>query len=106
MRIQTWDFNYPDIDWKNDTCDKNVNHKASKFLECVHKNYLSQLITEPTHYRGTQTPTLVDVVLTNESDFIYDLELHAPFGKSHHSVVCFALNTCHAKTLQNPVTKY
>ncbi|MCP3853075.1 MAG: hypothetical protein GY694_23025, partial [Gammaproteobacteria bacterium] len=100
------DFNYPDIDWKNDTCDKNVNHKASKFLECVHKNYLSQLITEPTHYRGTQTPTLVDVVLTNESDFIYDLELHAPFGKSHHSVVCFALNTCHAKTLQNPVTKY
>ena len=63
------DFNYPDIDWKNDTCDKNVNHKASKFLECVHKNYLSQLITEPTHYRGTQTPTLVDVVLTNESDF-------------------------------------
>ena len=100
------DLNYPDIDWKNDTCDKNSAHKASKFLECIHKNYLSQKITEPTHHRGTQSPTLVDIVLTNENDFVYDVNLHAPLGKSHHSVVCFELNTCHTKSIQDPVIKY
>ena len=32
--------------------------------------------------------------------------MYAPLGKSHHSVVCFDLNTCYTKPIQNPVLKY
>ena len=104
--VLTGDFNYPDINWAHDYCDKSVNNKASKFLECIHKNYLNQLINESTHHRGTQTPTLVDLLLTNESDFVYDVNLHAPLGKSHHSVICFNIDSCNVNKTKEPVVKF
>lgn len=64
------------------------------------------MITEPTHHRGTQTPTLVDLVLTNANNFIYDVKLHAPLGKSHHSVICFNIDSCQPNNPKEPVVKY
>ena len=100
------DFNYRDINWKDDKCDKAENHKASKFLECIHKNYLHQLILEPTHHRGTQTPSLIDLILTNDSEFIQDIEFHPPVGKSHHSVICFNLNVTLTHKFKESVRKF
>ena len=57
------DFNYRDIDWKKDMSNTNDSHVASKFLDCVHENFLYQLVEEPTHQRGSQTPSLIDLIL-------------------------------------------
>ena len=56
------DFNYRDIDWKKDMSNTNDSHVASKFLDCVHENFLYQLVEEPTHQRGSQTPSLIDLI--------------------------------------------
>ena len=58
--------NFPGIDWAGDTCHKGDNHKASKFLKCIDFNHLTQCIYEPTHHRGTQSPTLIDLILSND----------------------------------------
>lgn len=67
------DFNYPDIDWKDESCNKKMNHKATKFLSCLQQHYLYQIIDTPTHYRGTQTPALIDLIITNDDDLVTDL---------------------------------
>ena len=91
--IITGDFNFPEINWEKEVCDKNESHRASKFLSCVHKNYLNQVVRSPTHYRGTQNPTLIDLILSNDDDPIQNLYFHPPFGSSHHLVLTFTINT-------------
>ena len=86
------DFNYPDINWDTEHCIKDFNHKSSKFLSIVHECFLTQHVNEPTHYRALQTPTLIDLILTNNPEFLNDLKFYPPFGKSHHQVLCFKID--------------
>ena len=81
-------------------------HINSKFLECVHEYYLTQLIKEPTHIRGEQNPTLIDLILCNDSDFVESISHYAPFGLSHHSVICFSLNTYQSDISLPPLVKF
>ena len=39
------DFNYPDIEWEHDHCNKSPEHKSSKFLETINDNVLTQCVT-------------------------------------------------------------
>ncbi|CAJ0918343.1 unnamed protein product [Ranitomeya imitator] len=50
------DFNYPDINWETETCET---HKGNRFLLITKKNYLSQLVQNPT--RGA---ALLDLILS------------------------------------------
>ena len=86
------DFNFPEIDWDRELCDKNENHKASKFLSCIHKNYLHQHVKKPTHHRGIQNPTLIDLIISNEEDLVQNLTHHPPLGNSHHSILTFSVD--------------
>ena len=99
------DFNFPSIDWNKEISDKNEHHKASKFLSCVHKNYLTQHVKKPTHHRGNQNPTLIDLILTNEEDLIHDLKYHPPLGSSHHLVLTFTINASNTAPIMKEVPK-
>ena len=84
------DFNHPEVDWENETTPNNSDHKASIFMEkVIRDNFLYQHVKRPTHYRGEQTPTLIDLVLTNEEGMINNITHRAPIGRSHHQVLCF-----------------
>ena len=104
--IITGDFNFPDIDWELDLSNKSEEHVSSKFLSCTHENYLNQIIDSPTHFRGTQNPTLIDLILSNDSDFIQDVAFHPPFGKSHHAVLTFTIDLNPTDLPKVPVLKY
>ena len=86
------DFNYPEIDWSLEVCKKHKEHKASKFLVTIQRNFLKQHIEEPTHYRGRQTPTLIDLTLSNNPGIIQEISHLPPLGFSHHSVLIMSLN--------------
>ena len=81
------DFNYPKIDWEHYSKSSSPNDLYSKFLECTTDCFFEQFISEPNRGRGSSQPTLIDVVLTNNSDIIEKVNLGAPLGKSDHSVV-------------------
>ena len=84
------DFNHPEVDWENETTPNNSDHKASIFMEkVIRDNFLYQHVRRPTHYRGEQTPTLIDLVLTNEEGMIDNITHKAPIGHSHHQVLSF-----------------
>ena len=86
------DLNYKEINWEELTCNCLDNHLASKFLSTVTENFLTQFVQEATHTRGTQEPTLIDLIIANDHEFISNLVHNVPFGKSHHDVLTFSVN--------------
>ena len=83
------DFNQPDIDWANETAPTSQSHPASIFMEFVRDSFLFQHVMQPTHYRAQQTPTLIDLLFSNEENMISNLRHCSPVGKSHHQCLYF-----------------
>ena len=50
--------------------------------------------------------TLIDLVLSNDNEFVYNLNQCAPFGLSHHSVISFSLNVKQSNVSLPTVTKF
>ena len=53
-------------------------------MEAVRDSFLAQHVTEPTHFRGNDTPNKLVLIFTNESGMIDNLKYLPPIGKSHH----------------------
>ena len=86
------DFNFKEIDWQNEICTTSDDHIAAKFLKCVQKNYLFQHVKSHTHFMPNKHSSLIDLVLTNEPNFVENLSQLDPIGASHHNVITFMCN--------------
>ena len=83
------DFNYKDIDWLTWTTSHNEESKEAKFIETIRDCYLYQHLLEPTRRRGSDNPSLIDLLFTNEALQVSDVEYHAPLGKSDHCIIFY-----------------
>jgi len=73
---------------RHDYCGNCNNHNIEPFLEKVDDLFLFQHITEPTRYRSSDTPSLLDLVFTNECEMI---SFSSPLGNSDHVCIKFDL---------------
>ena len=62
-----------------------------KLIDCIRRNHCIQHVTFPTRCRGTQNPSLLDLVFTN-NDFIESVNCLSPLGKSDHAVLNILCN--------------
>ena len=83
------DFNFTDINWTNWNTTHNEESKEAKFIETVRDCYLYQHITKPTRYRGSDEPSVIDLIFTEEAAQISELEYQPPLDKSDHCVLTF-----------------
>ena len=105
--VMMGDFNYPEIDWQKDSCKSGPNHPARKFLSTIQENSLTQHVTEPTHFRAMQNPTLIDLVFTREDERdVHSMEHLAPLGKSHHVLQSFKIGIAPTKDNTRFTEKY
>ena len=83
------DFNYKQINWEliNIQSDENSNEYA--FTQCINDLYLFQHVKKPTRYRIGNTPSLLDLILTNEEEMIENLQYNPGLGKSDHLILQF-----------------
>jgi hypothetical protein len=79
------DFNLKDINWE-DYSAPNSNLPCQILIDVIRDNHLLQYIKEPTRARGTNTPSILDLVITNKP-FVEDVEFLAPLGKSDHVIL-------------------
>lgn len=86
------DFNYREINWQTRTVRASANHPATSFLDTIDDLFLNQIVETPTHHRGEQQPTLIDLLMTNEENLITVVRHEAPLGSSHHDCLSFNLN--------------
>ena len=83
------DFNFPTINWENWTTPHIEESKEEKFLEAIRDSFLLQHVDEPTRCRGSDDPSLIDLIFTSEENQIRDLQYLSPLGKSDHNVLTF-----------------
>lgn len=86
------DFNFKDINWVSWTTFHNENSKEAKFIETARDCYLYQHNLQNSRRRGNDEPSLIDLIFSDESMHVSDVEHHAPLGKSDHDVITFKFN--------------
>ena len=60
---------------------------ATQFLNCINDNFLIQHVKEPTRFRGSDEPSLIDLIVTDHGQSIDNIVHHPPFGKGDHCVL-------------------
>ena len=84
------DFNFNGINWEEMSCpDQDLSSLNHLFIECIRDCFFFQHVTEPTRQRGTDNPSTLDLIFTNEENMIENLVYAAPIGISDHSVLKF-----------------
>ena len=86
------DFNYKHINWATWTTPHGETSAEAKFIESVRDSFLYQHVEKSTRRRGNDDPSLLDLVLTDESMQVSEITHHAPLGKSDHSIISFDFN--------------
>ena len=79
------DFNLPGIDWNN-WCSSNSNQFETDFINVLKEYYLLQHVSCPTRTIGSDTPHILDLVISNDS-FIEELKYLAPLINRDHRVI-------------------
>ena len=82
------DFNYPNIKWDG----TRVVHNDEIFMEALQDAYLTQLIKKPTRSREGQRENILDLIITNESYFVSNINYAGHLGNSDHIILTFNLN--------------
>ena len=87
------DFNYPEINWESwTTKSDNTERIDNKFIDTVQDNFIFQHVSKPTRWRGTDTPHILDLIMSNEEPMISNLEHMSPLGKRYHCCLTFDFN--------------
>ena len=58
-------------------------------MSCTFDNFLVQHVDEPTRSRGSDVPSILDLIFTNEEGMIDEIRYASPLGKSDHSTIIF-----------------
>ena len=85
------DFNYRQINWKENTVDGSKYSKQCRFYDCIDDSYLSQHVKEFTRKRGTNKPSTLDLIITEigQTQVEPSLDIQAPMGSGDHAVLHF-----------------
>lgn len=90
--ILVGDFNFPCIDWNSWTTTHSENHVSYKFIELMRDNFMYQHIRENTRYQNGQTPSLLDLIFTNNENAVDNIDYGDKLGASDHISITFDIN--------------
>ena len=88
------DFNYPNITFDGSFQGGTIGEEIRQKIEDA---FMVQKVTEPTRRRENQRPTRDDWILTNDEDFVYNIQHLDPMGKSDHDTLLFGLDIVRSK---------
>ena len=83
------DFNYKAINWASWTTTHGDESSQARFVEAVRDSFFHQHVVESTRRRGTNEPSVLDLVFSNETLQVSEIIHNSPLGKSDHDVLTF-----------------
>ena len=78
------DFNRKNINW---ITASSTSDDDGRFVEATRDSFLTQHILTPTRGRGSDEPSILDLLFTSRNESVESVDFHAPLGKSDHSVI-------------------
>ena len=100
------DFNYKGINWESWTTKWGKSSEPGGFVEAIRDAFLFQHVLEPTRKRGSDEPSILDLILTNEELQVSSLVHSSPLGKSDHDVILFNYHAYLDETKPKTVRSY
>ena len=104
LKILVGDFNYLHLDW-NTGMDMETSTEEARFKEATLDCYLQQHVGFITRARGTDNPSCIDWVFTNDNMLLNNISPSSPLGKSDNVVAEADLNV-EIPRKQSTITKY
>jgi len=98
------DFNYPSIDFMDQSVSEGRASDASNFYDKCQDLCLFQHVHEPTRFRAGQRPSCLDYLFTDEENLIQKLHYLSPLGKSDHVTLRWEI-TVHTQELISHLKK-
>ena len=95
------DFNLKQIDWSTLSVNGSSDSLQYQIFDTVNDLFLSETIKQPTRFRGTDKPSNLDWVLTENPDCVIDTMVDSPLGPSDHSLICINYNCVIGKDPNN-----
>ena len=83
------DFNLKLINWSNWTTNHGEESTERRFIETCRDCFLHQHVDRATRRRGTDEPSTLDLIFTNEEMQVSEVQHTPPLGKSDHDVLTF-----------------
>ena len=105
-KLLAGDFNYKEINWESWTTKCGESSEPGGFVEAIRDAFLFQHVLEPTRKRGSDEPSILDLILTNEELQISSLVHSSPLGKSDHDVILFNYHAYLDETKPKTVRSY
>lgn len=99
------DFNYPSINWRTGNATGPDGHPAQQLHDKVQDCFWVQKVEQPTRKRGQDRPSLLDLIITNDSNLIEDINYESPIGNSDHCLLSFEYK-CYIDRPKIKVKKY
>ncbi|KAA3676029.1 uncharacterized protein DEA37_0011181 [Paragonimus westermani] len=97
------DFNAPKINWASVSHQDCGSGFSTSLSTLIRRKAWTQHVTAPTRHRFGQIPSLLDLVITNESHLVDRVIIKPPLGHSDHSLLAFDL-ICY--WLQQPAKRF
>ena len=102
--IITGDFNHRDVKWKEHVAD-NPKSADEDFIECLNDCFLYQMVENDTRITKDEK-SLLDLILTNDTDTISNIEYNPHIGNSDHITLNFEVNLCVLEDPDNDQVRY
>ena len=81
------DFNLKQIDWESRQVTGAQDSYQYKVFDAVNDLFLTETVQEPTRFRGSDQPSKLDWVLTENATCVSNMMINPPLGPSDHSLL-------------------
>ena len=81
------DFNLKQIDWESRQVTGSQDSYQYKVFDAVNDLFLTETVQEPTRFRGSDQPSKLDWVLTENAICVSNMMINPPLGPSDHSLL-------------------
>ena len=81
------DFNCKEINWEEMACKGSEESWGVRLLNWAEENLLTQWIDCDTRFRGSDTPSRLDLLFTSDDEIIERIWCECPLGKSDHTLI-------------------
>ena len=99
------DFNFNDINWDSWDTESAVS-RSNYSIKMLRNNFIIQEVGKPNRARGVDKPSILDLVLTDVSELVQDIQDIGPLGKSDHSILNIVCCIHNGKKLHNDKMNY
>ena len=100
------DFNCKDINWDALSTVATETSIQSRLLDVTCAQGWTQHVKTETRFRMGQKSSLLDLVITNESGMVENLQILSPIGKSDHGLIFFGFVCYHETKITKSIPKY